>query len=66
VVGFLPSGGVLVRLDSGRTIEVPLLDDIRNLCEVGSPELIYFDEKGPLVGCYLPEAMQGDRRRRRE
>jgi hypothetical protein len=54
VVGFPSGGRVLVRLDDGRAIEVPLLDGMRNRCEVGSPVLIYFDDQGTLMGWYLP------------
>jgi DNA-binding CsgD family transcriptional regulator len=56
VVGFSPGGRVLVRLDDGRAIEVPLLEGMRDRFGVGAAALIYFDEKGILVGWYLPDA----------
>jgi hypothetical protein len=67
VVGFSPDGTALLRLDHGREFKVPLLEGIRDRCTVGSPALIYFDDKGIPVGWYLPDAgigvdMQGDRR----
>jgi DNA-binding CsgD family transcriptional regulator len=56
VVGFSPGGRVLVRLDDGRAIEVPLLEGMRERFDVGAPALVYFDDKGILVGWYLPDA----------
>jgi DNA-binding CsgD family transcriptional regulator len=68
VVGLSPGGGVLVRLEDARTIEVPLVEGLRNRFDVGSPALVYFDPRGTLVGWYLPDAgigvdMQDERRR---
>jgi DNA-binding CsgD family transcriptional regulator len=56
VVGFSPGGRVLVRLDDGRAIEVPLLEGMRERFEVGAPALVYFDDKEILMGWYLPDA----------
>jgi DNA-binding CsgD family transcriptional regulator len=56
VVGFSPAGRVLVRLDDGRAIEVPLLEGMRERFQVGAPALVYFDDKGILAGWYLPDA----------
>lgn len=56
VVGFSPAGRVLVKLDDGRAIEVPLLEGMRERFQVGAPALVYFDDKGILVGWYLPDA----------
>jgi hypothetical protein len=66
VIGFSQGGDVLVRLRDGREIEIPLVDEIRDRFEVGSPALIYFDGNGILVGWYLPDAGIGvDLRNRR-
>jgi hypothetical protein len=70
VVGFIQGGRVLVRLDDGRAIEVPLPGVIRNRCEVGSRALIYFEGDGTLMGWYLPDVgigvdMRNDSRQRR-
>jgi DNA-binding CsgD family transcriptional regulator len=56
VAGFSPGGRVHVRVDDGRAIEVPMLEGMRNRFEVGARALIYFDDKGILVGWYLPGA----------
>jgi DNA-binding CsgD family transcriptional regulator len=70
VAGFSSAGHVVVKLDDGRTIEVPLLDEMRHRFQVGSPALVYFDDKGILLGWYLPDAgigidLQDDDPRRR-
>jgi DNA-binding CsgD family transcriptional regulator len=56
---------VHVRLADGRAIEIPLVEEIGNRLELGSPALIYFDDEGTLMGWYLPDAgigvdMRGD------
>ena len=56
VAGFTPGGDLLVRLDDGPAIEVPLREGIRNRFEVGSPVLVYVDDAGTLAGWYLPDA----------
>jgi hypothetical protein len=59
VVGFSPDGTVLVRLDDGRAIHLPLVEGIRDRCEVGSAVLVYFDEGGEPLAWYLPDAGTG-------
>lgn len=56
VIGFSQGGGALVKLDDEREIEIPLVDEIRDRFEVGSPALVYFDHNGILLGWYLPDA----------
>jgi hypothetical protein len=56
VIAFSRGGDALVRLGDGRELEIPVVDEIRDRCEVGSPALIYFDGNGNLVGWYLPDA----------
>jgi hypothetical protein len=66
VIGFSKDGDALVRLGDGRELEIPLVEEIRDRFEVGSPALIYFDGNGVLVGWYLPDAGIGmDLRNRR-
>jgi hypothetical protein len=55
VVG-VSGGRVVVRLAHGRAIEIPVVDEIRDRLEVGSPALIYFDDEGILLGWYLPDS----------
>jgi DNA-binding CsgD family transcriptional regulator len=70
VAGFSPGGSVLLTLDDGSSLEVPLLEGLRNRFEPGDQALVYFDSKGALVGWYLPDAgigvdMQDGRPRRK-
>jgi DNA-binding CsgD family transcriptional regulator len=65
VVG-LSGGRVIVTLPDRRAIEIPLIEGLGNRLEVGSPALIYLDDKGVLLGWYLPDSgigvdMRGDR-----
>jgi DNA-binding CsgD family transcriptional regulator len=71
VVGFPASDRALLRLDGGRTIEVPLPETIRDRgLDKGTPALVYFNQNGAIVGWYVPEAglgvnMRTDRERGR-
>ena len=59
VVGISQGDRILVRLEDGRAMEIPLIDEIRDRLEAGSPVLVYFDDEGNLLGCYLPDARIG-------
>jgi DNA-binding CsgD family transcriptional regulator len=56
VIGTSQGNCVLVRLEDGHTMEIPLIDEIHDRFEVGSPVLVYLDHEGNLLGCYLPDA----------
>jgi hypothetical protein len=56
VIGFSQDDRALVMLERGGTMEIPLIDEIRDRLEVGSQVLVYFNEAGNLLGCYLPDA----------
>jgi hypothetical protein len=56
VIGFSQDDRALVMLERGGTMEIPLIDEIRDRFEVGSQVLVYFDDEGNLLGCYLPDA----------
>lgn len=45
---------VLLTLQDGRDLEVPLLDQIRGHADVGTAAIVYFDQLDHMVGWYLP------------
>jgi DNA-binding CsgD family transcriptional regulator len=51
--------GVLLKLEDGRSLEVPLVDPMRDRFDSGSPALVYFDQVGHTVGWYLPDVELG-------
>jgi DNA-binding CsgD family transcriptional regulator len=46
---------VLVTMQDGRDLEVPMLESIRTRVEVGASAIVYFDGHDRPVGWYLPE-----------
>jgi DNA-binding CsgD family transcriptional regulator len=46
---------VLLTLEDGRDLEVPLLDEIRGRVEVGASAIVYSDQRERVVGWYLPD-----------
>ena len=57
VVGL--SKSVVLRVEDGRSIEAPLVEEIGDQFDLGSPALVYFDHAGNPVGWFLPEAEIG-------
>jgi DNA-binding CsgD family transcriptional regulator len=53
------SRSVVLKLDDGRSIETPLVEEIIDQFDLGSPALVYFDHAGNPVGWFLPEAEVG-------
>ena len=45
---------VLLRLQDGRDLEVPLLEQMRGRVDVGTSAIVYFDQRDRMVGWYLP------------
>jgi DNA-binding CsgD family transcriptional regulator len=48
-----------LRLQDGRDLEVPLLEQIRDGAQVGASAIVYFDERSRIVGWYLPDEELG-------
>jgi DNA-binding CsgD family transcriptional regulator len=43
-----------LRLEDGRDLEVPVLEEMRGLVHVGASVIVYFDQRERMVGWYLP------------
>jgi len=55
-VAALPGGdGLVLTLQDGRDLEVPLLDEIRLVVRVGASAIVYFDQQDRAMGWYLPD-----------
>jgi DNA-binding CsgD family transcriptional regulator len=50
---------LVLSLQDGRELEVPMVDQIRDCVYVGAPAVAYFDQRDRLVGWYLPEQELG-------
>ena len=50
---------LMLRLQDGRDLEVPLVEQIRDGAQVGASAIVYFDERSRIVGWYLPEEELG-------
>lgn len=50
---------VLLRLQDGRDLEVPLLEQIRDRVDAGTAAIVYFDQRDRVVGWYLPAEQLG-------
>jgi DNA-binding CsgD family transcriptional regulator len=51
-----PHGDALVlTLQDGRDLAVPVLEEIRGHVSVGAPAIVYFDQHDRTIGWYLPE-----------
>ena len=46
---------LLLRLQDGQDLEVPLVEQIRGRVDVGSDVIVYFDQHNRAVGWYLPD-----------
>jgi DNA-binding CsgD family transcriptional regulator len=47
--------GLMLTLEDGRDLDVPILDEIRGHVALGAPAIVYFDQQDRLVGWYLPD-----------
>ena len=54
-----PNGEAVLRLQDGRDLEVPVIDQIRDRVEVGAAIIAYFDQRERVVGWYLPDEELG-------
>jgi DNA-binding CsgD family transcriptional regulator len=59
VSAFRRKDRVLLTLQDGRDLEVPLLEPIRSRAGVGTSAIVYFDPHDRVVGWYLPEEELG-------
>ena len=50
---------LMLRLQDGRDLEVPMLEQIRDGAQVGASAIVYFDERSRMVGWYLPDEELG-------
>ena len=54
-VSAVPRGdGMVLTLQDGRDLEVPLLEEIRGRVGVGASAIVYFDQHDRTIGWYLP------------
>ena len=49
------NGGLVLSLQDGRDLEVPLLEQIRGCVDVGAPAIVYCDQHDRTIGWYLPD-----------
>jgi DNA-binding CsgD family transcriptional regulator len=55
-VSALPRGdGLVLTLQDGRDLDVPVLEQIRGRVSVGASAIVYFDQHDRTVGWYLPD-----------
>jgi DNA-binding CsgD family transcriptional regulator len=47
--------GLVLTLQDGRDLEVPVLEEIRGHVSVGAPAIVYFDQQDRTIGWYLPD-----------
>jgi DNA-binding CsgD family transcriptional regulator len=50
---------LMLRLQDGRDLEVPLLEQVRDGAQVGATAIVYYDERSRIVGWYLPDQELG-------
>lgn len=50
---------LVLNLQDGRELELPLVEQVRDRVSVGTPAIVYFDQHGREVGWYLPEEELG-------
>lgn len=55
VSALLGNDGLVLRLQDGRDLEVPLLEQIRGRVGVGASAIVYFDQHDGTIGWYLPD-----------
>lgn len=59
-VSALPRGdGLVLTLQDGRDLDVPVLEQIRGRVSVGASAIVYFDQHDRTVGWYLPDEEVG-------
>jgi len=55
-VSGLPRGdGLILTLQDGRDLDVPVLDEIRPHVRAGAAAIVYFDQQDRVIGWYLPD-----------
>jgi DNA-binding CsgD family transcriptional regulator len=55
-VSALPRGdGLVLTLQDGRDLDVPVLEEIRGRVSVGASAIAYFDQQDRVIGWYLPD-----------
>jgi DNA-binding CsgD family transcriptional regulator len=55
-VSALPRGdGLVLTLQDGRDLDLPVVEQIRGRVSVGAPAIVYFDQQDRAVGWYLPD-----------
>jgi DNA-binding CsgD family transcriptional regulator len=55
-VSSLPRGdGLVLTLQDGRDLDVPVLEEIGGRVEVGAAAIVYFDQRDRTIGWYLPD-----------
>jgi DNA-binding CsgD family transcriptional regulator len=55
-VSTLPQGdGLVLTLQDGRDLDVPVLEPIRGRVEIGAAAIVYFDQHDRAIGWYLPD-----------
>jgi DNA-binding CsgD family transcriptional regulator len=55
-VSDVPRGdGLVLTLQDGRDVDVPMIDQIRGRVSVGASALVYFDHQDRTIGWYLPD-----------
>jgi DNA-binding CsgD family transcriptional regulator len=59
VVALRPKGEAVLRLQDGRDLEVPVIEQIRDRVDVGASTVAYFDQRDRVVGWYLPDQELG-------
>jgi DNA-binding CsgD family transcriptional regulator len=59
VVALRPKGEAVLRLQDGRDLEVPVVEQIRDRVDVGASTIAYFDQRDRVVGWYLPDQELG-------
>ena len=55
VSALLRKNRLLLTLDDGQDLEVPLVEQVRGRVDVGSAAIVYFDQRDRTVGWYLPD-----------
>jgi hypothetical protein len=54
VSAFPAKDKALLRLQDGRDLEVPLLEQMRGRVDAGTSAIAYFDQRDRVVGWYMP------------
>jgi DNA-binding CsgD family transcriptional regulator len=55
-VSALPRGdGLVLTLQDGRDLDVPVLEEVRDRVRIGASAIVYFDQQDREIGWYLPD-----------